>query len=239
MSLSSKARVALKRALGSLALSPSYGAEIADAIDGVQLSPTFKARYAVIANVAALATFTVAQDGVTGVAGDVVLLANQTTASECGLYKLGPVGAGVCALTRIATMAALSTFNNGARVEVSEGTIWAGSSWKAMNTGSIIVGTTDPQFYPRVCKGILTLAAGTKTLGAAEGLFLFSTTKSIVKFSLNTPNTTTSTTEYCAPSASRVAGKSGTGAAVIRANVAAGTINVADLSTIDWVALNW
>jgi hypothetical protein len=241
MSLSSKARVALKRALAGLALAPSYGAEIADAIDAVQSSPAFKARYAVIANVASLAAFTVLQDGVTGVQGDYVLLVNQTTPAQNGLYVIGVVTIGVAPLTRVPTMATGSTIVNGCRVEVSEGAIWAGSSWRAMSTGACVVGTNDPLFYPRNCRGILTLAAGTKTLGAAEGLFLFSATRSTVECTMNTPGGVTTLTVggYGSNSASRVAGKSGTAAAVVIARVAAGTVDAANTSTVDWKVTNW
>jgi len=201
---------------------------------------SFRARGAVIANVASLAAFTVAgNDGLTYAEGEYVLLANQTTAAENGVYVVGAVSGGAAALTRANFMADASVLKAGAVVEVSEGTLYAGSSWKAMATGTITIGTNDPIFYPRVCKGILTLVAGTVTLGATEGLYLFSVTRSVVLLSQNTANTTTLTTEYCAVSATRVAGKSGTAAVVVRANIAAGTINVADISTLDWMVTNW
>lgn len=198
-------------------------------------------RGVVFANVANLGAFTVASnDGLTYVEGDRVLLANQTTAAQCGIYVVGAVSGGVAALTRALEWEGGSPVRNGAVVNVSEGAIFAGSAWKAMATGAKNIGTDDPLFYPRVCKGTLTLAAGTKTLGSAEGLFVFSTTTSSVSALRNTANTSTSTTGgYAAPVASRVVGKSGTGAVVIRAEVAAGTINNADVSTIDWLVTNW
>ena len=201
---------------------------------------SFRARGVVFANVANLLAFTVAaNDGLTYAEGEYVLLANQTTGSQNGVYIVGSVSGGVAALTRANFMPDASVLKAGAVVEISEGTLFAGSSWKAMATGTITIGTNDPLFYPRVCKGILTLAAGTYTLGATEGLYLFSTTRSVVSLAQNTPNTTALTTEYCAVSASRVAGKSGTAAVVVRANIAAGTINVADVSTLDWCVTNW
>ncbi len=131
---------------------------------------------------------------------------------------------------------------NGCIVEVSEGTIWKGSTWKAMatTTGGFVVGTNDPNFYPRVCKGTLTLSSGTYTLGSTEGLFLLSTTTSPVNLTLNTAGgTVTSTVGLRAAVTSRVAGKSGTGQVIALAIVAAGTINSADNSTVDWLATNW
>lgn len=188
-----------------------------------------------------LTAFTVATntDGITYVAGDIVLLANQTTAAQCGLYVVGTV-ATTAPLTRIDTLPAGATYQNGCIVEVSEGTIFAGSTWKSMATGAKVVGTDDPLFYPRVCKGILTLSSGTYTLGSTEGLYLFSTTKSNIQMNFNTAGGTVSSTVGCrCTSAGRTAGKSGTGAATIIATVAAGTINSADNSTMDWLVTNW
>jgi hypothetical protein len=198
-------------------------------------------RGVVFANVADLTAFTVASnDGLTYVAGERVLLANQTTAAQCGIYVVGTVGGGTAALTRADDFATAAAINNGCVVEVSEGTLWAGSSWKAMCTGSKVVGTDDPLFYPRVVKGTLTLVAGTITLGATQGLYLFSTTRSSVVVTRNTAGTSTATTGgYAAPVASRTAGKSGTAAVLIRAEVAAGTINNADVSTLDFCITNW
>jgi hypothetical protein len=91
-----------------------------------------------------------------------------------------------------------------------------------------------------VCKGTSTLVAGTKTLGSAEGLFLFSTTKSFFTANLNTPGgTLTSTIGYGSAVANRTAGKSGVGAIVLISRVAAGTIDVANTSTVDWLVTNW
>lgn len=202
-------------------------------------------RGVVFANVVSLASFVgvaggTPQDGVTYVAGDRVLLANQTTAAQNGVYVVGTVATGTAPLTRVADMPTGMAIRNGMVVEVSEGTIFAGSSWKAMCTGAAVVGTDDPVFYPRVCKGILTLASGTKTLGATEGLFLFSVTRSAVSGGFNTAGgTVTSTTGWRCASAGRTAGKSGVGALTIIAILAAGTINAADNSTFDWLVTNW
>ncbi len=199
----------------------------------------FRARYVAYANVADRTAFVLLQDGVTGVAGDIVLLANQTTAAENGLYVLGTV-ATTAPLTRLAGLPAGATYQNGTTVEVSEGTIWAGSTWKAMCTGAKVVGTDDPVFYPKTCKGTLTLGSGTKTLGSTEGLYLWSTTTSSVQLTLNTAGgTVTSTVGLRAAAASRTAGKSGTGAIIALAILAAGTINSADNSTVDWFVQNF
>ncbi len=202
----------------------------------------FKARGVTYTN-HSLTAFTVATntDGITYIAGDIVLLANQTTAADCGLYVVGTV-ATTAPLTRLATMPLGATGQNGCIVEVSEGTIFKGSTWKAMatTTGGFVVGTNDPNFYPRVCKGTLTLSSGTYTLGSTEGLFLLSTTTSPVTGGWNTSGgTVTSTVGWRAAVTSRVAGKSASGQVIVIAIVAAGTINTADNSTFDWLVTNW
>ncbi len=201
--------------------------------------PVFRARGVSITNVADLAAFVVSNNGVTYVANDVILLANQTTAAECGLYKVGTV-AGTAPLTRIAALPAAAAYVNGTVVEVSEGTLYAGSSWKAMCTGAKVVGTHDPLFYPRTSKGILTLASGTYTLGSTEGFYLFSAACPI-ECTMNTPGGTLTLTTggYGANTLGRTAGKSGAGAAIVIARVAAGTIDTANNSTVDYCATNW
>ena len=207
-------------------------------------APSRAVRGVVAANVADLAAFTVAgNDGLTYAVGERVLLANQTTAAECGVYVVGTVVLGVAPLTRAADMPAGAAYVNGSVVEVSEGTIWRGSSWKVMATGAKVVGTDDPLYYPREWRKTVTLASGTYLDGAGGGsepLFLFSTTTSSVQATRNTAGgTLTNTTHYFCPVAARIAGKAGTAAASVTASVAAGTVNTADTSTVDLVILNW
>jgi hypothetical protein len=201
---------------------------------------TMFARGAVFADVADLSAFTVASnDGLTYAEGQTVLLANQTTAAQCGLYLVGKVTGTTAPLTRHPDWDS-GPVRNGALVQIAEGTIWAGSEWKAMVTGAKVIGTDDPLFYPKHVKGTITLVAGTITLGSTQGLFLFSTTKSAVNVTRNTPNTSTSTTGgYQCAAAGRTIGKSGTAAAIIIATVAAGTINTADISTLDFCITNY
>lgn len=203
---------------------------------------SFKARGVVFANVASLAAFAVAaNDGITYVQGDVVLLTAQTTASQNGPYVVGAVAGGNAPLTRPAWWNAGAPIIPGQVIQVGgEGTIFGGSEWKALCAKSKVVDTDDPVFYPRTCKGTVTLVAGTITLGATQGLFLKSTTASAVMLTRNTANTSTATTGgYQAPVASRTAGVSGTAAVVIQAAVAAGTLNNADVSSIDFLVQNW
>lgn len=197
------------------------------------------ARAVVTSNVADLAAFVVSQDGVTLAAGDIVLLPNQTTAAQCGLYVLGTV-AGTAPLTRVADLFTGASYVNGCTVEISEGTVWKGSTWKSMATGAKVVGTHDPLFYPKTWKKLVTLVAGTVTLASADDMWLFSASTSVVHAFRNTANTTTLTTGgYTCPAATRTAGKKATASIVVFAAVAAGTINVADESTLDVIVTNF
>ena len=56
---------------------------------------------------------------------------------------------------------------------------------------------------------------------------------------INAGGTPTLTTEYACPVATRVAGIPGTAVLVINAEVAAGTLNNADESTLDVLVTNW
>lgn len=205
-------------------------------------APTRAVRGVVFANVADLAAFTVASnDGLTYVEGQRVLLANQTTAAQNGIYVVGAVTTGAAPLTRANDFLAGDAIVNGTVVEVSEGTIFAGSTWKAMCTGAKVVATDDPVFYPKTCKARVTLAGGTSiyALGSTEGLFLFSTTKSQVNFDYVTYAGTIGTAGLAAPVSARTAGKSGTAALTVGAfNEDKGAAG-GDTSTVDVVVTNW
>lgn len=79
-------------------------------------------------------------------------------------------------------------------------------------------------------KGVATLTAGDSGAIAAT---VTASTRIVV--SLKTANTTTLTTGYAALSGDRSVGAPGS--FKIKAIVAAGTINVADVSTVDWIAI--
>lgn len=205
-------------------------------------SSQFKARGVVFANVADLTAFTVAaNDGITYAAGDVVLLAAQTTAAQNGPYVVGPIATTTAALTRPDWWATGSGIVQGQVIQVGgEGTIFGGSEWKALCAKAKIVGTDDPLFYPRVSKGTVTLVAGTKTLGATQGLFIKSTTTSPVQVTRNTFHAgSTTTVTYDAPVANRTAGVSGTAALIINGCAAAGTHPGDDASDVDFLVTNW
>jgi len=82
--------------------------------------------------------------------------------------------------------------------------------------------------------GTQALTAGTTALLPAT-----ITATSRIFLSLKTPDTKTNTTEYSALGTDRIIGVGGAGGGFkITALVAAGTINVADVSTLDWMVVN-
>ena len=224
------------------------GAAIGKALAAAIEAPSRTVRGVVYNNQADLAAFTVASDdGITYVEGDRVLLAGQSTAAQCGVYVVGAVAAGAAALTRAADMPSGARLPNGSVVEVSEGTWYAGSSWKAMSTttGGAVIGTNDPVFYPRTFKGVFTLAAGVFTVGVGssatpdEPLYIWSTTKSTIHVTYDTPNTITATVGLKAAAADRVAGKAGTAVLIAKAVKTDSTTDTNNVSTVNITVTNW
>lgn len=83
-------------------------------------------------------------DGVTLNTGDIVLLKNQSTASQNGLYDFNGTGN---ALTRTSSMANASTVKAGLLITVSEGTVNLDSLWMLTSNGnSQTVGTDNLEF---------------------------------------------------------------------------------------------
>lgn len=102
----------------------------------------YAARGASTANVANLAAFTVANDGITLAAGDIVLLKNQSAGAENGLYVVGTVGGGTAPLTRATFFDDGTEVAPGAIVHVSEGTANADRYYFLATNEAITVGTT-------------------------------------------------------------------------------------------------
>lgn len=100
---------------------------------GIDAKPSVRA--ATTANITLSAPQTV--DGVSVVAGDRVLVKNQSTASANGVYV---VAAG--AWTRAVTEDQASELTPGAFWFVEEGTTQGKTQWRIENTGAIVVGTT-------------------------------------------------------------------------------------------------
>jgi len=205
-------------------------------------STAFRARnVAAAGNVASLAAFTVAgNDGVTNVAGDVVMLLEQTTTAQNGPYVVGTVAAGAAPLTRPDWFPAGSTAKSGTAIRVGgEGTVLKNTTFRAfVAADSFVVDTTDGKFYPTEVTGASTLVAGTATISTVP---IFSA-NSAVHIERKVANTSALTVGGYHPTTGGAtgvtAGVRGTGAVIIEACVGAGTINVADVSTVHWTIIN-
>ena len=196
-------------------------------------------RYVMTTNVASLAAFTVLQDGITGLAGEVVLLAGQTTKSQNGPYQIGTVVAGVAPLVRVSWLSAASIVKGGYDLTVNEGTLNANSVWFISTAGDITIGTTNHDWFPERITQSLALLAGTTTVSNVP---ILSVTKSNAILTRRIANTSALTVGgYCTTvgGASGVtAGVVGTAACIIEACVGAGTINNADISTLEVTIVN-
>lgn len=190
----------------------------------------FEARGVVTANIADLGAFTVAgNDGLTYAENEIVLLVKQTTTREDGPYVVGVVGGGGTApLTRPAWWAAAAVIPGGVEFNVNEGTAWAHSKWFATVAGAITIDTTAPAFYPRKQSGTTAAMAGTPGTVNIPNLWLLSTTKSHIAYSVNTAGGTRGF--LAAPVAARTAG-AGSGEIDVDSDAN-------ETSTIDWCVLN-
>lgn len=105
-------------------------------------------------------------DGITLATGDRILVKNQTTGSENGIYIVAASGAP----TRSADCNAASNYISGAFVFVETGTVNAGSAWVVATQGTITPGTTSVSWVQ---------FSGGATYSAGTGLTLTSTTFSV------------------------------------------------------------
>jgi hypothetical protein len=130
--------------------------------------PRYQVRGSCITN-HSLSAFTVATntDGITYVAGDIVLLVGQTAAAENGPYVVGTV-ATTAPLTRPTWWATGAYVPMGTVFECGgEGTLRGGMSYKSfVITATVVIGTTTPLLYPQFVMGKLTIGTGAATTGA-------------------------------------------------------------------------
>lgn len=188
----------------------------------------------ITSNVASLSAFTVAgHDGQTFVANDRILLANQTTGSQNGIYIVGTVAAGAAPLTRSFDMPAGSHVVAGTIVPVIDGTLFAGTDWRA--TASVTVGSADPAHYPVAVALQTALVAGEKTI---SGIPLVASGYAIVASRAAVGGTVTATVQYVTGLTATTPGKLGPDF-TLNAAVDAGTINVDDTSTLAVIVRNF
>lgn len=186
-----------------------------------------------VVNAASTANLTLAApqtvDGVALVAGDLILVKDQTTASQNGIYT---VAAG--AWTRTADMPAGGNAS-GAMVFVSGGTIQAGTLWICIEQdGAAVIGTNNLTFNEisfvsptnSGLAGTATLVAGTVTVATTAV-----NTGDLIFLTLNTPGGGTNGVGYSAPVASIV---DGTSFVINAVSATGGALVNTDVSTVNW-----
>lgn len=187
-------------------------------------------------NVANLAAFVIAGfDGVTYAQGDWVLLANQTTGAQSGVYEVGAVS-GTAPLTRVAWLPTGAIVKGGFTVHASEGTIFGNTSWFISTTGAITIGTTAHLWFPESVTISQALTSGTAT--AITSIPLLSATKSNIVYTRTTVSGTLTNTVSYQTVPAPTAGVAGVASIVPMATVAAGTIQNQDASTLLLTVIN-
>ena len=163
-----------------------------------------------------------AQDGITYVAGDVVLFAGQSAAADNGPWVVGTVGAGTAPLTRPTWWATGGYVPMGTVFELGgEGTTYGGMSYKCfVTTATVVIGTTTPLLYPQFVKGTLSISTGTATTGATISV----TTQAFAVL-------TDITTANKMPTQTLTAGADGTGTLALA--------NGNGTDVINYVVVNW
>ncbi len=190
-----------------------------------------RARYAMTTNVADLAAFTVLQDGVTGLAGNIALLAGQTSRDENGLYVLGVVAAGLAPLTRPSNFASGTSFQDGTECTVAEGTLNADSKWFIPTDAGIVqVDTTVHDWFPERITQTVAFPVGTGLITIAN-VPILSATKTWIN-AMSVVEVTADLTVRYALDGAATAGVVGTATFDLIAELAAGTVNVDDDSTM-------
>lgn len=180
------------------------------------------------------------QDGITLVAGDEVFIPEGTTnldsAELAGPYTVSVVGDGSTkfVLVRPVWWRDGSVISQASDIKIAEGTLYGGSTWRTFAAKGAVVGTNAPLAYPDYVGQAATLVAGTTTLSNVP---LRSATKSTLSINRTTANTASSTVQYN-PS-TLTAGVLGTASIVVQGQVAAGTINASDVSTLNIGVRNW
>jgi len=135
---------------------------------GADGAPTWKlpARSKSVADVSNLASFTVFNDGVTLVEDDRVLLTDQSTLSQNGLYEVGVVAAGVAPLTRPTDFDTSAEVLSEIFVAIEEGTIFNNQLYHLISNNPLTIDVSN-QVWDEFAPGT---SGGPDMGGGADGI---------------------------------------------------------------------
>lgn len=141
--------------------------------------PLYSARASYTANVASLTAASTTCDGVTLVEGNLVLLTEQNTSAENGLYEVGGVAGGVAPLVRFEKAKVNPGLPSGTQVFVSEGSARGGKLYALTAANPIVIGTTSLTFVELAnpAKAVALKLAVTKDTADAAVLYTVPTGK--------------------------------------------------------------
>lgn len=178
-------------------------------------------------------------DGLTLAVGDRFFLPPgiAAAAADVGVYQVTAVGGASAkwSATRVSNMLNGVVIPTGTEVHVTEGALMAGTQWVLTTTGTVTIGTTTQTWFPRQVTQQIVLVAGTVTVANVP---ILSATKVGMSSVRTTANTSTATTGGYHPVGAITPGNLGTATFAFDATVAAGTINVADVSTLQLTVFN-
>ncbi len=117
----------------------------AEGAAGTGASPAFKdpVRAKTVIDVPVLGSFNVITDGVTLVQDDRVLLTEQTTSSQNGIYDVGVVVTGSAPLTRSSDMNVDAEIVASIIVMIEEGTLHKDTMWQLISNNPLAIGVSD------------------------------------------------------------------------------------------------
>jgi hypothetical protein len=196
---------------------------VSSAVDAAKQGLTYKAgcRVATTTNLTLSGTQTI--DGVTVAAGDRVLVKNQTTASQNGVYVVSAT-----AWTRATDFDATADLSDGAFVFVKEGTANADTGWVLSTDGAITVGTTALTFVQFSGAGTFTAGTGLQLDGTQISLAALPSANLLVGSASNVATATAVTGDVTISNT----GVTSIGASRVTNAMLAGSIADSKLSTI-------
>jgi phage-related tail fiber protein len=204
---------------------------VSTAVDAARQGLTVKqsCRAATTANITLSGLQTV--DGIVLVASDRVLVKNQSTASQNGIYLVAPG-----AWTRATDFDAASDLTDGAFTFIEEGTVNADSGWVLTTDGAIVVGTTSLTFAQFSGAGQITAGDGLSKSGNTLSVATGGITSGMIA---NGSIVNEDISNSAAIALSKLAtGALPSGITIASANIVDGTIVNADISASAAIALS-